>query len=108
MPEILRHLILYSECAAQVDEVIAEILQLLRCLAAEHVALHEWRKDAETHFRDGDALDIGAHLDAVPLSKSNCRQSVLYLRCSPSCHHACLQGRAAGESVQHALPSMAV
>ena len=50
--------------------MIAEILQLLRCLAAEHVALHEWRKDAETHFKDGDALDIGAHLNTVPSSKS--------------------------------------
>ena len=27
MPEILRHLGFYSGCAAQVDEVIAEILQ---------------------------------------------------------------------------------
>ena len=62
----------------------------------------------KTHFRDGDALDIGAHLNAVSLSKQKRRQSVLYLRWSPSCHHACLQGRAAGESVQRVLLPMAV
>lgn len=39
--------------------MIPEILQLLQCLTAEHIELHEWRRSAETHFRDGDALDIG-------------------------------------------------
>ena len=37
----------------------AEVLQLLQCLTAEHIALHEWRRTAEDHFRDGDTLDIG-------------------------------------------------
>ena len=39
--------------------MIAEVLQLLQSLAAEHIALHVWRKNAENHFRDGDMLDIG-------------------------------------------------
>jgi len=45
--------------ALQVDEIIPEILQLFQGLTAEHIALHEWRRNAETHFRDGDALEIG-------------------------------------------------
>ena len=39
--------------------MISEILQLLQCLAAEHIALHKWRRNAENHFRDGDILEIG-------------------------------------------------
>lgn len=52
-------------CDAQVNDIIQAILQLLQCLTAEHIALHEWRKDAETHFRDGDALDIGEQPDPL-------------------------------------------
>ncbi len=84
----------------QVDEVIAGILQLLRCLAAEHVALHEWRKDAETHFRDGDALDIGAHLSAYIQNQASVLAAHMQLRWYVVCHPADLQqGRSTGESV---------
>ena len=62
-------------CDVQVDDIMQAILQLLQCLTAEHIALHEWRKNAETHFRDWDALDIGEHADPLcpGLGRNACR-----------------------------------
>ena len=70
--------------------MIAEVLQLLQCLAAEHIALHEWRKNAENHFRDGDMLDIGdghtlinMHLSCIPFI---CAVLCLYICFVPMLH----------------------